>query len=108
MEHKVDWSLGDPVASSDMNRIERNTEVHVADNGNPHNVTKQQIQLGNVTNDKQMPLSGGTFTSKAIAQSSTGYTTKQVRNIILSSAAPKATDGSDGDIWLKYYREVEE
>ena len=42
-------------------------ENHSADNGNPHGVTKEQVGLGEVTNVKQMPISGGTFTGEATA-----------------------------------------
>lgn len=35
---------------------------HSNNTSNPHSVTKSQVGLGNVTNDKQMPISGGTFT----------------------------------------------
>lgn len=37
-----------------------------------------------------------------IAQSNTNYTTPQVRNIIMSTQAPTATDGNNGDIWIQY------
>lgn len=49
-----------------------------------------------------MPKSGGTMTGKLVAQSNTDYTTKQVRNIILSTAEPTSSDGANGDIWIKY------
>ena len=37
-------------------------KAHRANVDNPHSVTKSQVGLGNVTNDKQMPIAGGTFT----------------------------------------------
>ena len=63
-------------------------------------VTKADVGLGNVTNDAQMPIAGGTFTGVAVAQNNTSYTTKQLRNITLSTAAPSG--GSNGDVWIKY------
>jgi hypothetical protein len=47
-----------------------------------------------------LPLSGGTMTGILTAQANTSYTTRQVRNVIISTAAPSG--GSNGDIWLKY------
>lgn len=46
--------------------------------------------------------SGGTMTGVLTAQSNTGYTTRQVRNVILATAAPSSSDGQNGDIWLVY------
>jgi len=34
------------------------------------------------------------------AQNNNSYTTKQVRNIFISTASPSG--GSNGDIWIKY------
>lgn len=65
-------------------------------------VTKAQVGLGNVTNDAQMPIAGGTFTGIAKAQSNTSYTTGQVRNIFVSASDPASGDGGNGDVWLKY------
>lgn len=49
-----------------------------------------------------MPKSGITMTGPLIAQSNTNYTTPQVRNIIMSTSAPTAADGKNGDIWIQY------
>lgn len=65
-----------------------------------HTHTPSQVGLGNVTNVAQMPISGGTFTGVAVAQNNTSYTTKQLRNVILSTADPSG--GSNGDVWIKY------
>lgn len=43
-----------------------------------------------------------TMQNKLIAQSNTDYTTKQVRNIILSTSEPTSSDGADGDVWIMY------
>lgn len=37
-----------------------------------------------------------------VAKSNTQYTTKQVRNIILSPVPPTISDGENGDIWFQY------
>lgn len=44
--------------------------------------------------------SAPTMTSVLTAQNNTSYTTKQVRNITLSTSDPSG--GSNGDIWIKY------
>lgn len=41
-----------------------------------------------------------TLTAILTAQNNTSYTTKQVRNITLSTGSPSG--GSNGDIWIKY------
>ena len=46
--------------------------------------------------------SGDTMTGVLVAQSNTLYTTKQVRNIFLSTSAPTSSDGDNGDIWIVY------
>lgn len=56
--------------------------------------------IGNFNN--YVPKSGITMTGPLIAQSNTNYTTPQVRNIIMSTQAPTATDGNNGDIWIQY------
>lgn len=44
--------------------------------------------------------SGGTMTGALVAQNNVNYTTKQVRNIIISTEEPSG--GSNGDIWIRY------
>lgn len=75
---------------------------HKNDDNNPHEVTKSQVELGNVDNVKQMPLSGGTFTGVAKAQTNTNYTTAQLRNVILSTSNANVNSMNNGDIWIKY------
>ena len=74
--------------------------THVSNLSNPHSVTKSQIGLGNVTNVTQMPIAGGTFTGVTVSQTNTAYGTRQLRNIIISTADPSG--GASGDIWIKY------
>lgn len=50
-----------------------------------------------------VPLAGGvTMTGVLTAQSNASYTTRQVRNIILSTADAALASMSDGDVWIKY------
>lgn len=49
-----------------------------------------------------LPKSGGTLIGIVAAQSNTDYTTKQIRNVILSTSEPTSSDGANGDIWIKY------
>ena len=64
--------------------------------------TKESIDLSNVDNIKQMPISGGEFTGEVKANSNSNYTSKQVRNIIFSTNAPDLSQMENGDIWIKY------
>ena len=73
---------------------------HKNDGNNPNGVTKSQVGLGNVTNDKQMPINGGQFAGVVKAQSNTSYATPQIRNITISTGSP--TGGQNGDLWFKY------
>ena len=54
-------------------------KAHRANVSNPHAVTKSQVGLGNVTNDKQMPIAGGTFTGNVKAYE-TARTTRGLFN----------------------------
>ena len=47
-------------------------------------------------------ITAGTFPGKMVAQSNAEYTSRQIRNIIFSTATPTAADGQNGDVWLKY------
>lgn len=69
-------------------------DAHLADN-NAH-ITSTERETWNNKLDK----SGGTMTGILVAQNNTEYTTKQVRNIIISTADPSG--GDNGDIWIKY------
>lgn len=48
----------------------------------------------------KLSKSGGTMKGALVAQNNTNYTTKQVRNIFISTADPSG--GDSGDIWIKY------
>ena len=49
-----------------------------------------------------LPKTGGEMTGILTAQSNTSYTTRQVRNIILSTADADVDAMQNGDIWIKY------
>lgn len=51
---------------------------------------------------KIIDQNGGTLTGVLTAQSNTSYTTKQVRNIILSPNDVDINQMGEGDIWVKY------
>jgi len=53
-----------------------------------------------ITDSTKLPLTGGTMTGILYAQSNTSYTTRQVRNIVQSTASPSG--GSNGDVWHMY------
>lgn len=74
--------------------------VHKQDGNNPHGTNKTQVGLGNVTNDKQLPIAGGQLAGVVKAQDNTSYTTPQLRNITISTADPSG--GKNGDLWFKY------
>lgn len=80
--------------------VQSNLTAHLADIANPHEVSKADVGLANVTNDKQLPIAGGIMTGVLTAQNNTSYTTKQIRNITLSTADPSG--GANGDVWIKY------
>lgn len=65
-------------------------------------ITPQSLEIDKVDNVKQMPISGGTFTGVAKAQTNTSYTNRQIRNIIYSTIEPTNTDGENGDLWIVY------
>ena len=73
---------------------------HTDNTSNPHTVTKSQVGLSNVTNDTQVKRAGDTMQGILTAQNNEEYTTKQVRNIFLSTDDPSG--GENGDVWIKY------
>lgn len=57
--------------------------------------------IGQLSNGK-LDKSGGEMTGQLTAQNNDSYGTAQVRNVIVSTADPSATDGENGMIWIKY------
>ena len=66
---------------------------------NSVNITQDYISA---LADNKLNKSGGTMTGILTAQNNTRYTTKQVRNVIVSTSEPTSSDGANGDIWIKY------
>lgn len=50
--------------------------------------------------DDKLDKSGGTMTGALVTQTNTNYATRQVRNVIISTAEPSG--GQNGDIWIRY------
>ena len=62
-------------------------------------ITTAKTDISNLKTHK-MDISGGTMTGALVAQNNANYTTKQVRNIFISTSDPSG--GTSGDIWIKY------
>lgn len=71
------------------------TELSTKVSGVEGSISSIQTSVGT-----KLDKSGGTMTGALVAQNNANYTTKQVRNIIISTADPSG--GSNGDIWVKY------
>lgn len=67
-----------------------------------NNSTSINENITTLSNNK-LDISRGTMTGTLIAHNNTNYSTKQVRNIILSTSDPNPIDGDNGDIWIKYF-----
>ncbi len=72
----------------------------VANNSNSIEGMQEDISILQDKVIEKMDISGGTMTGALVAQNNTNYTTAQMRNIIISTAAPSG--GGNGDIWLRY------
>ena len=91
-----------PDAAADIARKDTVT-AHSTDSANPHATTKTHVGLGNVTNDAQIPIAGGTFTGKAYGDfPNTDYTTAQIRDIVLRTTVPGAGDLENGQVAFVY------
>ena len=75
-------------------------DSHTANTSNPHSVTKSQVGLGNLTNNKQMPIAGGTFTGNAIAYE----TARTTRGIFNEETRASSTTGTLQSV--KYFIDV--
>ena len=72
----------------------------VTNNSNSIDGMQEDISILQDKVIEKMGINGGTMTGELIAQNNANYTTAQVRNIIISAAAPSG--GGNGDIWLRY------
>lgn len=79
--------------TSDISSLQSSVQTLNSDN------TTNKNNITSLTNNK-LNKSGGTMTGILTAQNNTSYTTKQVRNIFISTSSPSG--GSNGDIWIKY------
>ena len=71
-------------------------------NADTASTAKSTANTAKNTADAALPKAGGTMTGKLMAQSNTDYATKQVRNIVCSTAEPTSSDGANGDLWAVY------
>lgn len=69
---------------------------------NASNISSLQSSVSSLNSavNTKLPISGGTMTGALVAQTNTNYTTRQVRNVIISTAEPSG--GQNGDIWIRY------
>lgn len=88
---KTAWNETIAITATKLNNIETQ-----------YDEAKTELDVITTELSTKMPIAGGTFTGKAIAQSNTDYTVRQVHNMILSTADANISLMSDGDIWLKY------
>lgn len=65
----------------------------------------KNIAISKADADHKHPASqitAGTFPAIIAAYGNKSYTTRQIRNIYLSTSAPSSTSGQDGDVWFQY------
>ena len=48
------------------------------------------------------PLESPSFTGTPTVSAGTDYTTRKLRNVILSTSEPTSSNGQNGDIWIVY------
>ena len=78
------------------------SELPIIDAGGKFTATNVEDALSETANivSTKSPIANPTFTGTVVAPTNTSYTTRQVRNVIISTA--DASGGADGDIWFKY------
>ncbi len=81
---------------SDVNAINSQVSTNTSDIA----TLQSGLSTANTNIANKLDKSGGTMIGALVAQSNTNYTTRQVRNIIISTADPSG--GQSGDIWIKY------
>ena len=89
--------------ASDMSALR--TNVSTLQTNVSTNTSNIATNTGNITSlqtsvSSKVSKSGDTMAGELVAQNNTNYTTKQVRNIIISTEDPSG--GDNGDIWIKY------
>ena len=100
-------------------KADKNTLSTVATSGNYNDLTNKPtasdidvVNLDSTVEDliefhdeqikKKVDKTGDTMTGILTAQSNTSYTTRQVRNMILSTGDAVNSQMQNGDIWIKY------
>lgn len=94
--------LNDSISSIETTAEEANTKATSAEttvNALSSDVSAAQNDISSLQSGK-LAISGGTMTGVLTAQNNTSYTTKQVRNIFISTNSPSG--GTSGDIWIQY------
>lgn len=76
------------------------TNSNVSTNTSDISTLQSGLSTANANIANKLDKSGGTMTGALVAQSNTNYTTRQVRNVIISTADPSG--GQSGDIWIRY------
>lgn len=97
---KLDGLKGQAGITSDINAVQTNLETHINNKSNPHEVTKDQVGLGNVdnTSDANKPISNATQTALNGKFSATdGNALKQRVDNIPELVATDITVDSDND-----------
>lgn len=97
---KLDGLKDQAGITSDINAVQTNLETHINNKSNPHEVTKDQVGLGNVdnTSDANKPISNATQTALNGKFSATdGNALKQRVDNIPESVATDITVNSDND-----------
>ena len=89
--------------ASDMSVLQ--TNVSTLQTNVSTNTSNIATNTGNITSlqtsvSSKVSKNGDTMAGALVAQNNTNYTTKQVRNIIISTEDPSG--GDNGDIWIKY------
>ena len=92
---KVDKVDGKGLSTNDYTTEDKNivnrANTHMSNTSNPHNVTKTQIGLSNVTNDKQVKgLSSGTTEDNVVVFGADGYSIKDSGHTIKSNVPENA------------------
>lgn len=70
---------------------------------NNYATSSELSNINSTLESSKLDKTGGTLTGALVAQNNTNYTTKQVRNIFLSTTStPANSTGANGDIWIVY------
>lgn len=81
-------SAGDFALKTDLNKLASKTDLTSL-------ATKTEIA-------EKAPSASPIFTGIPKVSPNANYTVAQIRNIIISTVNPTASDGNNGDIWIKY------